>query len=202
MWRTMFFLLAAFLCFSTVNGSSLRIPDYWTCYKSTDPAALNASLLYDDHSASGELWKRDDLQKPLPPCSDIIDALFNGPCEVCRGEQVFAVCRNLSESVDLRMEGSSNIQISRCECDQLIQKAETPTAAPTAAPTADPTTALTAVSIIIIISLIVGLAVYFKNCRKRRSENKQDPEAAAMKPLNGGQPTDVMTVDEIPNGRG
>ncbi|XP_078802328.1 uncharacterized protein LOC144991937 [Oryzias latipes] len=178
-----------------------------TCYNSSDPAALNASQLYDKPSDTGYFWNRDDQQKPLPPCSAIIDALSNGTCEVCRGEQVFVVCQGLSESVAMWMEGSSKgiekgIEISTYECDQLIQKAETPTTAPTSAPTSAPTTALTAVSIIIIISLVVGLAVYLKYRRKRRSENKQDPEAAAMKPLNGGQPTDVMTVDEIPNGRG
>ncbi|KAF6722069.1 hypothetical protein FQA47_007678 [Oryzias melastigma] len=197
MWRAII-LLAAVHVPSTVNGSSFRMPDNFTCYNSSDPAALNASLLYNDLTVIGELWNRDDLQKPLPFCSDIWNLLSDHSCVVCRDEQVFAVCQNLSDNADLRMEDSSRaIRISRCACDQLDNKAEIPTTAPTPAETQLHWSIPTAVSII-ILPAVVFISVY---CfRKRKSKDIQDPEAAFKTTfLNGGELTDGVKIQKIQN---
>ncbi|XP_024114258.1 uncharacterized protein LOC112136642 [Oryzias melastigma] len=195
-WKILF-LFASFHVLSTVKDSSLRIPDNFTCYNSSDPAALNASLLYNDLSDIGELWNRDDLQKPLPFCSDIWNLLSYHTCVVCRDKQVFAVCQSLSESADLRMEDSSRaIRISRCACDQLDNKAEIPTTAPTPAETQLHWSIPTAVSII-ILPAVVSISVY---CfRKRKSKDKQDPEAAFKTFLKGGELTDGVKIQKIQN---
>ncbi|RVE73737.1 hypothetical protein OJAV_G00034420 [Oryzias javanicus] len=200
LWEIIF-LLAAFHGYSTVNGSPLRMPDNATCYNSSDPVALNTSQLYDDLSAAGQLWNREDEQKPLPSCSDIWNLLSDHTCAVCRDEQVFAVCQNLSESAVLRMEDSLGhiIRNSRCACDQLFKKAEIPTSAPTTAPPAPtPTPAGNKlhwpVPTVVVFIFIIVVAVIFHRYqrRKRRSDDKQAPEAAAMKePLNGAPLTDV-----------
>ncbi|RVE55500.1 hypothetical protein OJAV_G00235680 [Oryzias javanicus] len=84
-------------------------------------------------------------------------------------------------------------------CDQLFKKAEIPTSAPTTAPPA-PTPAgnklhwpvPTVVIIVFIFIIVVAVIFHRYQRRKRRSDDKQAPEAAAMKePLNGAPLTDV-----------
>ncbi|RVE73778.1 hypothetical protein OJAV_G00034680 [Oryzias javanicus] len=174
------------------------MPDNATCYTSSDPAALNASQLYNNLLDVGQLWNREDEQKPLPSCSDIWNPLTNHTCAVCRDEQVFAVCQNLSESVDLRMEGSSgHIKIFRCACDQLASKAEIPTTAPTPDGTQVHWSIPTAVFIIISLAAIFISIYHFW---KRPSEDKKDQEAGVQATfLKGGEPTDGTKIKEIQN---
>lgn len=74
------------------------------CFKTSDQNALNATLLYDDNFHSGDLWRRDNLQTPLPLCSSSSGP--HSPCLVCRSQpDVYAVCFNLTNSARMVMEG-------------------------------------------------------------------------------------------------
>lgn len=82
-----------------------------TCFSSADPAARNATRLYDGDVETGDLWFRDDLSTPLPACSSV--SYNASPCTVCVDQIVHAVCRNLTEGVRMVMEGVGvNVQIS------------------------------------------------------------------------------------------
>lgn len=74
------------------------------CFSSTDPAAVNASLVYDDNVSSGSLYEREDQQIPLPLCSSS-SLPPSSRCLVCRADAlVHVVCSNLVKGAKVMLE--------------------------------------------------------------------------------------------------
>ncbi|XP_062280877.1 uncharacterized protein LOC133985299 [Scomber scombrus] len=88
------------------------------CYSSSDPQAENASVLYDDHFDTVNLWQRGDQHTPLPTCSSISPP--DSGCLVCVDQIVYAVCRNLTEKVITMEAGVAYVKISKDECPWLL----------------------------------------------------------------------------------
>lgn len=86
-----------------------------SCFSSSDPHAVNATQLYDDNVAEGNLWMRGG-QNSLPLCPPISPPL-DGRCLVCLEQKVYAVCRNLMAGVKMVMEAEGeHVKISESEC--------------------------------------------------------------------------------------
>ncbi|KAK5619298.1 hypothetical protein CRENBAI_015525 [Crenichthys baileyi] len=79
-----------------------------TCFTSSNPAAVNATIVYDFNSDHESLWEKPDLQAPLPFCSSSAPSLVDSACLVCRELKVFAVCRSLPDGVKVVMETVGN----------------------------------------------------------------------------------------------
>ncbi|KAM4574708.1 uncharacterized protein V3H82_009327 [Fundulus diaphanus] len=74
-----------------------------TCLSSSDPAAVNATLLHGDHNDEGALWSRTSA--PLPRCSSSSFSPSPFHCEVCLlEEEVYILCDNLPAGVVLHLE--------------------------------------------------------------------------------------------------
>ena len=84
-----------------------------SCFNSSEPHAVNAILLYNDIFREGSLWKRGRQDIPLPRCSHPISPPPDTRCLVCVEQKVYAVCRNLTETVKMVMEADGdNVVIS------------------------------------------------------------------------------------------
>lgn len=89
--------------------SSLRMN---TCFTSSVPAAVNASLMFDDNDDKGNLWTRSSVDVPLPSCSSSSPPP-DSKCLVCLDRVVHAVCRNLMDGAEVMMEaGERPVTIS------------------------------------------------------------------------------------------
>ena len=85
----------------------------FSCFSSSDQRAVNATQLYNDNSAEGSLWMRGRQDIPLPRCSHPISPPPDTRCLVCVEQKVYAVCRNLTETVKMVMEADGdNVVIS------------------------------------------------------------------------------------------
>ncbi|GLD69398.1 uncharacterized protein AKAME5_002071100 [Lates japonicus] len=94
-----------------------------TCLRSSDPAAANASLLFDFNNDHQNLWVRESLSAPLPQCSSLPPP-SPARCLPCLREAVFAVCRDLTRGVEVVMEADgSSVRISESECPALSDDA-------------------------------------------------------------------------------
>lgn len=86
------------------------------CYSSSDPAAENATIVYDFNVHQGDFWSRgvEDVQdQPLPHCSST-SLPRETQCAVCLDQVVYAVCRKLKDGVVLTMEAlERHIKISK-----------------------------------------------------------------------------------------
>lgn len=86
------------------------------CYNSSDPAAVNATIVYDYNDHQGDLWSRniEDVQdQPLLHCSSTSLPLET-QCTVCLNQVVYAVCHKLKDGVVLTMEAlERHIKISK-----------------------------------------------------------------------------------------
>lgn len=86
------------------------------CYNSSDPAAVNATIVYDFHVHHRDFWSRniEDVQdQPLLHCSST-DLPRETQCTVCLDHVVYAVCRKLKDRVVLTMEALQHpIKISK-----------------------------------------------------------------------------------------
>lgn len=92
---TSLLLFLLLLCFSL----SLRMAS--TCFSSSDPTAVNALKVYDNTNDYEDLWNRNNN---LPQCSSSLpppDSL----CLVCLQIMVYVVCSNLTNGVEIVMEG-------------------------------------------------------------------------------------------------
>lgn len=83
-----------------------------TCFTSSDPAAVNATKLYDGSVEDGHIWYRETLSVPLPFCPPASEP----QCSPCYDqEKFFIVCRNVIENMDLVLEGEGgHTDIERC----------------------------------------------------------------------------------------
>ncbi|MEQ2237596.1 hypothetical protein ILYODFUR_024684 [Ilyodon furcidens] len=79
-----------------------------TCFTSSNPAAVNANIVYDFNSDHESLWEKPDLQASLPLCNSSAPSSVDSACLVCREQKVFAVCRSLPDGVKVVMEAVGN----------------------------------------------------------------------------------------------
>ncbi|KAM8745496.1 uncharacterized protein AB9X84_016701 isoform 3-T4 [Acanthopagrus schlegelii] len=97
------------------------------CYSSSDPAAENATIVYDFNVHQGDFWSRgvEDVQdQPLPHCSST-SLPRETQCTVCLDKVVYAVCRKLKDDVVLTMEAlERHIKISKSDCPKLLSDGE------------------------------------------------------------------------------
>ncbi|XP_076583065.1 uncharacterized protein LOC143318544 isoform X2 [Chaetodon auriga] len=86
------------------------------CFNSSDPVAVNATVMFDFNKDNENLWSRRSQDVPLPPCSSSSTPL-DSQCAVCLDRIVHAVCRNLTGGVNVIMEaGEQQVKISKSEC--------------------------------------------------------------------------------------
>ncbi|KAF3690504.1 hypothetical protein EXN66_Car006177 [Channa argus] len=91
------------------------------CFSTSDPAAVNATKLYDFNNDDANLWVR---QSQLPPCSSSLSPP-EFLCLVCLQITVYAVCTNLTNAVKVVMEGVGvPINIVRGDCPKLVSEGE------------------------------------------------------------------------------
>ncbi|XP_049443672.1 uncharacterized protein LOC125895673 isoform X4 [Epinephelus fuscoguttatus] len=87
-----------------------------TCFSSSDPAAVNATLLFDLDNDDENLWTRSSHGGPLPLCSSP-SSPPDFPCWVCLEQKVYAVCRNLTDGVKMMMEaGGVSVDLLKSDC--------------------------------------------------------------------------------------
>ncbi|KAK2835064.1 hypothetical protein Q5P01_015548 [Channa striata] len=130
------------------------------CFNTPDPAAVNATKLYDYNNDDGDLWNR---QSQLPPCSSS-PSPPEFLCLVCLQIMVYAVCRNLTNGVEMVMEGVGvHINIVKSECPKLLSDDDH---------TGHLNSAIIASSCIIII--IIGLVLYTRWRRRRGQQQQRD----------------------------
>lgn len=83
------------------------------CFNSSDPAAVNATVMYDFNDDNENLWSRSSPDVPLPPCSSPSSTPLDSQCIVCLDQIVHAVCRGLADGVKVMMEaGGDRVKIS------------------------------------------------------------------------------------------
>ncbi|XP_047230124.1 uncharacterized protein LOC124873483 isoform X2 [Girardinichthys multiradiatus] len=76
-----------------------------TCFKSSDPAAVDATQLHGDHNDKGDLWRKDPATSaPLPPCSSSSFSPTPSQCAVCLLGEVYILCDNLPAGAALYLE--------------------------------------------------------------------------------------------------
>jgi len=75
-----------------------------TCYNSSHPAAVNATIVYNFNADHGDLW-RSDPKNPLPRCSSSFSS-SSSRCNVCQHTMVFIMCSDLAEGAEVTMEGN------------------------------------------------------------------------------------------------
>ncbi|KAL7397740.1 hypothetical protein ABVT39_027168 [Epinephelus coioides] len=87
-----------------------------TCFNSSDPAAVNATLLFDFYNDNENLWTRSSHGGPLPLCSSP-SSPPDSPCWVCLEQKVYAVCHNLTDGVKIMMEaGGVSVDLLKSDC--------------------------------------------------------------------------------------
>ncbi|XP_035996672.1 uncharacterized protein LOC110366607 isoform X2 [Fundulus heteroclitus] len=101
---------------SQIAADKLQDRPNLTCLSSSDPAAVNATLLHGNHNDEGALWSRTSA--PLPRCSS---SSFSPPpshCEVCLlQEEVYIICDNLPAGAVLHLERpGSAISTKESDC--------------------------------------------------------------------------------------
>ncbi|XP_078024754.1 uncharacterized protein LOC144463658 isoform X2 [Epinephelus lanceolatus] len=87
-----------------------------TCLSSSDPAAVNATLLFDLDNDDENLWTRSSHGGPLPLCSSP-SSPPDSLCWVCLEQKVYAVCHNLTDGVKIMMEaGGVSVDLLKSDC--------------------------------------------------------------------------------------
>ncbi|XP_078024747.1 uncharacterized protein LOC117250933 isoform X1 [Epinephelus lanceolatus] len=87
-----------------------------TCFSSSDPAAMNATLLFDLDNDDENLWTRSSHGGPLPLCSSP-SSPPDSLCWVCLEQKVYAVCHNLTDGVKIMMEaGGVSVDLLKSDC--------------------------------------------------------------------------------------
>ncbi|XP_078114372.1 uncharacterized protein LOC144523000 isoform X2 [Sander vitreus] len=150
------------------------------CYSSYAPAALRASLLYDNNNDDGTLWTRTSQDAPLPLCSSSHPP--DSSCLVCSNQTVFVMCRNLTKGVKVMMEaGTDQVPLSKSECPELFSDD---------APQSQLAVIISSILIPFILILLIIIGGVF--CRKRsRKRRRIPPVQAAPHPHHG--PFSVVT---------
>lgn len=128
-----------------------------TCFISSDPAAVNASIVFDFIS-DVNLWEKPDLQTPLPLCSAAPPpAAADSTCLVCRDQEVFAVCRGLPDPVNVMMEAmGKTMKIRESDCPLL----------PSDDDYSWPLSVI--IAAVLLIFLIILITLLYCRCRKKR----------------------------------
>ncbi|CAK6980458.1 uncharacterized protein LOC122989328 isoform X2 [Scomber scombrus] len=87
------------------------------CFLALGIIAPNVDVLYDDKYDTGHLWMKNGS---LPACSSTSPPSPSS-CEVCLQQEVYAVCRDLMQDADLRMEAAGQpITIKKSKCPWLL----------------------------------------------------------------------------------
>ncbi|XP_028260281.1 uncharacterized protein LOC114434993 [Parambassis ranga] len=160
-----------------------------TCFTSSDPAAANATKLYDDSTDSGHIWYRDTLSVPLPSFPPPSEPQCS-PCYV--QEKFFIVCRNLTEKMDLVLEGEGGqVDIERSDCP------------PPSEDSLSPAAIFFIVIGIIIIIIIISVLYYCKHklpkCGSTRQSNTSTPsDSSTFLPATTKSPETEM--EAVQNG--
>lgn len=153
------------------------------CYNSSDPAAVNATIVYDYNDHQGDLWSRniEDVQdQPLLHCSSTSLPLET-QCTVCLNQVVYAVCHKLKDGVVLTMEAlERHIKISKSDCPKLLSDA----------PPQWPLVLL--VSLLVLVLLIFALCFYFYQRQKR--QRTRTPQKAGSRSLTDVQQEAPLTA--------
>ncbi|KAK2908285.1 hypothetical protein Q8A73_009358 [Channa argus] len=145
------------------------------CFSTSDPAAVNATKLYDFNNDDANLWVR---QSQLPPCSSSLSPP-EFLCLVCLQITVYAVCTNLTNAVKVVMEGVGvPINIVRGDCPKLVSEDSH-------------AGRLSAAIIIIIIIILIIVGVVWHRChqQQRDSELQKNDQTEPLKQVqveNGG----------------
>lgn len=91
------------------------------CFNSSDPVAVNATVMFDFDNDKENLWSRSSQEVPLPPCSSSSSTPPDSQCAVCLDRIVHAVCRNLAGGAQVMMEaGGEQVRISKSGKKRLI----------------------------------------------------------------------------------
>ncbi|MEQ2317127.1 hypothetical protein AMECASPLE_039585 [Ameca splendens] len=89
----------------TANTQRLQDRTNLTCFKSSDPAAVDATQLHGDHNDKGDLWRKDPATSaPLPPCSSSSFSPTPSQCAVCLLGEVYILCDNMPAGAALYLE--------------------------------------------------------------------------------------------------
>ncbi|CAG5862688.1 unnamed protein product [Menidia menidia] len=76
-----------------------------TCFNSSDPAAINSTLLFDQNRDDGNLWERNG-GTTLPNCTQPYPFEFR--CFLCKlFEVVYVICSNLTSQVSVTLEDTN-----------------------------------------------------------------------------------------------
>ncbi|XP_017159830.1 uncharacterized protein LOC108166228 [Poecilia reticulata] len=87
-----------------VSAASRKLQTNLTCFRSSDPAAANATQLHGNHDDQRFLWTKDPDSAPLPQCSSSSVSPPASRCEVCHLGQVFIICADLPDGAGLYLE--------------------------------------------------------------------------------------------------
>ncbi|KAM8745493.1 uncharacterized protein AB9X84_016701 isoform 1-T2 [Acanthopagrus schlegelii] len=149
------------------------------CYSSSDPAAENATIVYDFNVHQGDFWSRgvEDVQdQPLPHCSST-SLPRETQCTVCLDKVVYAVCRKLKDDVVLTMEAlERHIKISKSDCPKLLSDAA-------------PQWLLPAAIAFLMLGLILGVCLYLRH----KGQKTQTPQEAGSCSLTDVQQETPLT---------
>ncbi|XP_072244741.1 uncharacterized protein [Leuresthes tenuis] len=86
-----------------------------TCFNSSDPVAVNATIVFDFYIDHVTLWERDP-KDPLPRCSSSFSS-SSSRCNVCQLRMVFIMCSDLTAGAEVTMEGNgAPITIETIDC--------------------------------------------------------------------------------------
>ncbi|XP_044056037.1 uncharacterized protein LOC122877909 isoform X2 [Siniperca chuatsi] len=162
-----------------------------SCFSSSDPAAVNANLVYDEDTESGDLWSRSSQDVPLPLCSSSSPPP-DSRCLVCWDQIVFAVCRSLTDGVKIIMEAvGAQVKISKSGCPKL----------PSDDAHAVQLHSLIAAAItsVLLLLIIIGVGCGYKRWRRSKTEKECGEVQHAVKPasLNCGSALDAGGGDDI-----
>ncbi|XP_078141246.1 uncharacterized protein LOC144539594 isoform X2 [Centroberyx gerrardi] len=158
----------------------------FSCFSSSDPISSNVTQLYDASTDEGELWMRDGLQ-PLPPCPSTSPPPPSR-CVPCADRIVHAVCRNLTDGVNLVMEAAGHdIKITKSECPKLLDPI---------GPAGPPGNqdALNWWLLILIIGIIIIIIIIFMVCHKIKKCYKTPED---QRRSEDGPPAETM-LEEFP----
>ncbi|KAL7396556.1 hypothetical protein ABVT39_007736 [Epinephelus coioides] len=145
-----------------------------TCFNSPDPAAVNATLLFDLDNDNENLWTRSSHGGPLPLCSSP-SSPPDSPCWVCLEQKVYAVCHNLTDGVKIMMEaGGVSVDLLKSDCPKPPSDGDGDDGASKSE--------LLAIIIPILLLLLIGVLLYIfrkkllKFFRAKQGSCSQTPE--------------------------
>ncbi|XP_028259127.1 uncharacterized protein LOC114434260 [Parambassis ranga] len=165
----------------------------YRCLSSSDTQARNTSIVYDEANDNKHLWKKPNLQDPLPPCSSTSPPPANR-CIVCMNQIVHAVCNEVVQNLKLIMEtGENNVPFSDSACPALHSPNTTTNVSP--GPGLSPSVIPTVIVIVLVGVLVMILIVWFL----RRTRGRKEGSRQSSRSDQGVKtPREDLTLDDPP----